>query len=190
MIKIQAIISFMFFFFNSASAQFELNDIEDKAILKRILHIKSMTDPLVLSKFDKKTQQKFYLDFTFCSYRSGERGSDYLSLNKDKPEVDRLNNVVHTYLIMDESIHLWVMVSIFFWQYNTITVRYNSPLDSLYMAALDRIYDKGVLQKIKQKTKEMKIKEFDRDVEVDEKSKTFFIILKDKRHPKRKYYFV
>jgi hypothetical protein len=164
-----------------------LQDVEDEKIVQRIEFIKAKTDSFLLTHFKKNIQSKFQFDFRSCGYFRGEFHSIYQFLNSDKPKPDDLYNLTHSYDFIDKNINLKTDVDIWLYQYQDIKIQFHTTTDSLKYEALNKIYNKGLISKIKARTAELKLKYPYIEIYVDEKAKTFTIILKDKSLPHNFY---
>jgi hypothetical protein len=172
----------------SSFGQMTVNDIQDKKIKERIKFLKSKTDSFLLSKFSKIIKRKLSFDFTSCGFFMGEIRENYQFLNSNKFEPLDINNLTHSYSFIDKGINLKIDIDIYFEQYKIVEIRFQKISDSLKFISLDKIYNKGFLQKIKQRIKEAKLKQYYVEIDIDEKQKTFNIILKDKLLPHK--YFI
>jgi hypothetical protein len=167
----------------SALGQMTLQDIEDKVIVQRIEFIKTKTDSFLLTHFKKNIRPKFQFDFLSCGYFRGESRSIYQFLNSDKPEPDDLNSLTHFYIFFDKGINLMADIGIWFYQYQDIKMEFKTISDSLKYEALNTIYNKELITKIKTKIIDLKLKRPYFIIQVYEKRRTFDIILKDKSLP-------
>jgi hypothetical protein len=164
----------------SSFGQMTVNDIQDKRIKERIKFVKSKTDFFLLNKFSKSVKRKFSFAFTSCGFFIGEMRENYQFLNSNKFEPLDINNLTHNYSFIDTAINLKVDIDTYFEQYKIIEIRFQKISDSLKFISLDKIYNKGFLQKVKRKIAEVKLKQYYIEIDIDEKQKTFNIILKDK----------
>lgn len=160
-----------------------LQDIEDKKIVHRIEFIKAKTDSFLLTHFKGNIKPKFEFDFPSCGYFRGELRSIYQFLNSDKPDPDDLNNLTHYYNFFDRRINLNTDIGIWFYQYKDIKMEFQTTSDSLKFEALDKVYNKGLINKIMAKIIQLKLKSPYIVIQVDEKRRTFDLILKDKSLP-------
>jgi hypothetical protein len=163
--------------------QMTLQEVENKNVVKRIEFIKAKTDSFLLTHFKGNVRSKFQLDFLSCGYFRGEFRSIYQFLNSDKPEPKELNSLTHYYDFVDKSINLKTNVGIWFYEYKDIEMQFQTISDSLNYEALSKIYNKGIYSRIKAKIIELKLKNPFTIIQVDEKNRTFNIILKDKALP-------
>jgi len=160
-----------------------LHDIKDKTILDRIEFIKSKTDSFLLSHFQNRIKPKFQFEFLHCGYTNGEflRWYGYLDSTDDRP--NEINNVRHNYSFTDKDINLNCDINVYFYQYNSIELHFQTTVDSLKFTALDKIYNQGQFQKIKAKIQEVKFKQYYTVIQVNSKLLTYDIIVKDKSLP-------
>jgi len=172
-------------FFTSiwTSGQVTISDIKDKVIQERVMFVKAKTDSFLFSKFSKKIRPDFKFEFTNCRFLAGEMWENYQFLNANKFEPLDINNLTHNYSFFDKLINLKTDIDIYLYQDKSFDIQFQKTTDSLKFLSLDKIYNKGLLQKIKAKIKESRFKQYYTEIEIDNKSKTVNIILKDKILP-------
>src|SRR5687768_1380343 len=132
--KARLFISFFlvsFFSFGQAA----IGDIEDKKMLQKIEFIKAKTDSFLLTNFQKRVKSKFQFEFLNCGYFNGEMRFAYQFLNSDKSEVTDINNLTHNYSFLDKDLNLSTDIDIYFYEDESIGVRFQTTEDSLKYAA-------------------------------------------------------
>lgn len=160
--------------------QMSLQEIENPAVLKRIEWVKAKTDSFLLTGFKRNIRAKFSFEFEQGGYFMGEMRGVYVFLNSDKHEPDEINGVTHDYQFSDEDINLVTAIDVYCYEGKTIELRFQSTEDALKKAALNAIYNKGLLNKIKATIKEQQIKHPYTIIQVSRKMNKYFIFLKDK----------
>jgi hypothetical protein len=167
----------------SSIGQVALENVQEEKLIQRIELIKIKTDSFLLTPFKTNVRSKFKLDFVSCGYFRGEFHSTYHFLNSDKPDPMDLNDLTHAYTFFDKEINLQTDITIQYRDYDGVKMRFQGTVDSLTFEALNRIYNKGFINKIKAKNTQLKLKNPYVQIQVDEADKTFEIILKDKFLP-------
>jgi hypothetical protein len=165
--------------------QSTINEVVDKRIKERIEFIKAKTDSFLFKWFPKNATPNFKFDFKSCGYFMGEFHSMYGFLNSDKRKVEDINYLNHYYNFFDKSINLITNISVSFyfsWDGRS-EISPEAKSDVLILAALKKIYNKGLLEKIKARIIKSKFENPYTIIEVDEKNYKFNIILKDKNLP-------
>jgi hypothetical protein len=169
----------LFLFSVYSFGQMTVSDIKDKTIQDRVNFLKSKTDSFLLSMFSKTLRQNFKFEFTNCGFFMGEMREIYQFLNSRKFEPTDINNLTHNYSFFDKKINLKTSLDIYLYQDNNFEIQFQKTIDSLTFLSLDKIYNKGLLQKIMTKIKESKFKQHYTEIQIDNKTKTFNIVLKD-----------
>lgn len=167
--------------------QMTMQDIDDKKTLSRIEFIKANTDSFLLRHFEKKIQSKFKFEYSHSRIDYGDMLISYQSVNSLKAPLENISGVIHNYKFLDKGINLKTNINIYFWKYKAIGMWFNSNEDSLNYEALNKIYNKGLLPKIKEKIIEAKLKDPYTEIEADIKNNRFYIILKDRSSPHNFY---
>jgi hypothetical protein len=180
--KILLIISF-FFLCIGAYAQTGLNDIGDTRISERIQAAKIKTDSFLLDTFKKKEQGKFRFEFLKSAYYPGDSGFAYRFLNHYKPDPSKTYSLTHHYIFFDKEINLYTDINVYYYEDDQAQAAFQTPSDSLKYSALIKIYNKGMLKKIKEKAAAVKFKQPYVAIDVDEQINAYNIILRDKTKP-------
>ena len=118
-----------------------------------------------------------------CGYLRGEFHSVYERLNIDGPDPLDLTNLTHNYTFTDKEINIQADIDIYYFEGTDIEIRFQTTVDSLKYEALNKIYNTGLLIKIKTKIKETRFKNPYIIIDVDKKHNIYSLILKDKNLP-------
>jgi hypothetical protein len=178
------LMTILFFSLCSGSfAQTELNDVADKKISEHIQFAKTKTDSFLLDSFKKKEQVKFRFEFSKSSYYPGDSGFAYRFLNYYKPDPGKKYSVSHHYTFFDKDINLYTDIDIYCDGDDAIKAEFQTSSDSLKYSALVKIYNKGILKKIKAKAATVKFKQPYISIQVDKELNIYNIVLMDKTKP-------
>ena len=178
------LLSISFFFLSmEIYAQTGLNDIQDKIISERIQSAKIKTDSFLLDTFKRKEQAKFRFEFLKSAYYPGDSGFAYRFLNHYKPDPAKKYSLTHHYNFFDKEINLYTDINIYYYEDDEAQATFQTPSDSLKYSALIKIYNQGVLKKIKAKAASVKFKQPYVSIDVDEQINAYNIILRDKTKP-------
>ena len=172
----------------SSLGQIKINDIKDQAIQDRVKFLKAKTDFFLFSKFSKTIQRNFKFEFTNCGFFMGEMRGNYQFLNSKKFDTLDINSLTHNYSFLDKQINLKTDLNIYLYEDKYFSIQFEKTSDSLIFSSLNKIYNNGFLHKIKNKIREVKFRQYYIEIEIDNKSKTFNIIIKDKVLPHK--YFI
>ena len=87
---------------------------------------------------------------------------------------------MHSYNFLDEVIHLDITIDIHFDLTPDLGAGFQTETDSLKFTALNKIYNKGFLQKIEAKILGQKLKDYYTVIQVNTRRNAYDIIVKDR----------
>ena len=173
-----------------SNGQTSISEIADKKIQERVLLIKSRTDSFLNKATSKVVFRKFVPDFG-VTYQIGEFYQNYLFLNKYEKDGENIYDLTQYYSVNDRTLGVSDTIGIYYLDFqnqfasetNKLVVTFKSTEDYLKVKALNYLYQKTTLKKLKLFITTHKLKAPFVKISVDRKSNTYFVFLKDKNKP-------